>query len=408
MPGRGRGRLRLDQREHLLDEESQFKKELYFVPRGVKNDMDGQNNILPVTQHAVPLYVSTKRVIGTDLETAERQNSISEELPPDDSVYFPSNNNDQFPSNLAFSKRIIIRPVKATSKSESDEESPSAHASPSSPVNSSQSYKEFPSNSSNEVLNISSEVDETDPLAVFKDALIYKGRSFIIIAAEFLTNENTTEELVNDWIQFVMRRCLTSDVFCDTFASYFKTLIHHKTYGRMIRNVTIDNLQELYEERHTSIDDKPGDFCGSINLLGQIFLRYKIHGEPFRTAAQPLLECLLMILNSPDEETIKIVAKQVSLNGKALQHIEPETMMQLIVTTQRQLLDTTSDTLRPWLLLITNLCFYGQPLSPAISEVFATTIGIHTINQMAPPNEEELYGELPEEFKEKYGDLFPE
>ena len=51
----------------------------------------------------------------------------------------------------------------------------------------------------------------------------------------------------SDWIQFVMRRCLTSDVFCDTFASYFKTLIHHKTYGRMIRNVTIDNLQELYE-----------------------------------------------------------------------------------------------------------------------------------------------------------------
>ena len=125
MPGRGRGRLRLDQREHLLDEETQFK-ELYFVPRSVKsdkNDMDGQNNILPATQNAVPLYVSTKREIGTDLETAERQNNISEELPPDNTVDFPSNNNDQFLSNLAFSKRIIICPVKPTSKSESNEES---------------------------------------------------------------------------------------------------------------------------------------------------------------------------------------------------------------------------------------------------------------------------------------------
>lgn len=99
---------------------------------------------------------------------------------------------------------------------------------------------------------------------------------------------------------------------------------------------------------------------------------------------------------------------QLSLCGKLLQSYEPETMTQLIVTAQRLLLDTTSDTLRTWLLLITNLCFYGQPLSPEISEVFATTIGIHKINEMAPPDQDKLYGEVSEEFIEKYGDIFPE
>lgn len=250
--------------------------------------------------------------------------------------------------------------------------------------------------------------DENDPLAVFKQCLRKQKGSFIMISAEFLCNPDTTQDMVIEWVQYVMRRCLASVDLCITFSSHFKTLIQHRTFGKVIKKITIDYLQEYYEERATSFEDKPADFNGSVTLLGQIFLRYQIKGKPLRVFAQPLLECLLMMCNKPNEENVKIIAEQISFNGKTLEGIVPEMMTQLIVAVQRHLLNTTSDNLRTWLLLITDLCFYGQPLSPEIIEIFSTTIGLHTINAMAPPSEDKLHGEIPAEFTQRYASRFPE
>lgn len=250
--------------------------------------------------------------------------------------------------------------------------------------------------------------DENDPLAMFKQCLRKQTGSFLMIAAEFLCNPDTTQDMVIEWVQYVMRRCLASVELCITFSSYFKTLIQHRTFGKVLKKITIDFLQEYYEDRGASFEDKPSDFNGSVTLLGQIFLRYQIKGKPLRVFAQPLVECLLMMCNNPNEENVKIIAEQVSLNGKTLESIVPEMMLQLMASVQRHLLTTNSEKIRTWLLLIGDLCFYGQPLSPEIVEVFATTIGLHAINAIAPPSEDKLLGEIPPEFTQRYASRFPE
>lgn len=339
-----------------------------------------------------PIHLSPKKVIPCSLKSTERRLSISEEEQTLDSESLEA-------QSLTESLGVQSESPKSTIES-LENANESAEVVTESSDNSSESVKIENDATSSDIGN------EPDPLMQFKVTLLEK--PFIICCAEFLVNPKTTEVLVNEWIEYTMRMSLTSTDFCITFASYFKTLTQHTVFGKMIKKVTIDYLQEYYEERTTNFQHKQDDFYGSVILLGQIFLRYQIKGKPLRVFAQPLLEYLLMICDDTNEESIKIVAEQISLNGKALESIVPETMTRLMVSVQRRLLVTTSDSLRTWLLLVINLCFYGQPLTSEICEIFSTTIGINTIQEMVPPSADELQGKISEEFVEEYGSVFPE
>lgn len=360
-----------------------------------------------------PVHLSPKKLISRSLKSTERRLSISEEdvLTSDDSESLEVPDEIHTSQDLE-SKKIpdetdsltILQHdnVSPKNQNENDPLTPSVHDSASPEI---QNKKGLLTLLRNNIVPLKSP-HEIDPVTQFTIAL-NEDKPFLICAAEFLTNPETTEDVIIDWIEYIVRMALTSTDFCITFASYFKTLTQHVVFGKTIKRVTIDYLQEHFEERFTSFEDKPSDFNGSVTLLGQIFLRYHINDKPLRVFAQPLLEYLIMICSKLNEENVKIIAEQVSLNGKTMENIVPETMMELIECVQRQLLDTTSDRMRAWLLLIVNLCFYGQPLSPEISEIFSTTVGLKTIKEMAPPTKEKLYGEITDEFVAKFGNVFP-
>uniref|UniRef100_A0A1B6JHT5 Uncharacterized protein n=1 Tax=Homalodisca liturata TaxID=320908 RepID=A0A1B6JHT5_9HEMI len=217
---------------------------------------------------------------------------------------------------------------------------------------------------------------------------------FIRITLDYFTSNSDTQYYTDKVMDKILKS--RSSFMVEQVSMSFKLVTLLETYGEDIKKNMFFKLQNTFQDiqilmqDHDCLSEEERDKVRNVcELLGQLYFRFRIQLGFFKrytVFVTPAIECMRFLLRLKGEKELAVLVKLVVLNYASLCEVSEkqvqESCSELNMEVRKALLQPdTTETVRTWLLCITDCIAYKGELLPELVKLYTELLGssaIHT------------------------------